>query len=213
MRKDDNDMSDTLKSTSLYDETTPVLIVGGGLVGLSTSLFLSWHGIHSLLVERHPSTAIHPRAIGMTPARWSCSVLSGSWRRFERSNLLSLRQATSCWWRAWWARCLTIYRTRQSWATSLSALCQAVPLLRMCWSRCCAHGPSGSGGVWASGPNWWHLSRMRRASRPRSANGQARARARFAPSFWWRLTAATAGFVKSSASASMEQRACFIASV
>src|SRR2546430_330694 len=67
MRKDDNDMSDTLKSTSLYDETTPVLIVGGGLVGLSTSLFLSWHGIHSLLVERHPSTAIHPRAIGMTP--------------------------------------------------------------------------------------------------------------------------------------------------
>src|SRR5947209_10581356 len=60
-------MSDTLKSTSLYDETTPVLIVGGGLVGLSTSLFLSWHGIHSLLVERHPSTAIHPRAIGMTP--------------------------------------------------------------------------------------------------------------------------------------------------
>src|SRR2546421_7442554 len=67
MRKDDNGMSDRLKSTSLYDETTPVLIVGGGLVGLSTSLFLSWHGIHSLLVERHPSTAIHPRAIGMTP--------------------------------------------------------------------------------------------------------------------------------------------------
>jgi len=60
-------MSDTLKSTSLYDETTPVLIVGGGLVGLSTSLFLSWHGISSLLVERHPGTAIHPRAIGFTP--------------------------------------------------------------------------------------------------------------------------------------------------
>ena len=60
-------MSDTLKSTSLYDETTPVLIVGGGLVGLSTSLFLSWHHIPSLLVERHPGTAIHPRAVGMTP--------------------------------------------------------------------------------------------------------------------------------------------------
>src|SRR5437899_4882651 len=60
-------MSDTLKSTSLYDETTPVLIVGGGLVGLSTSLFLSWHGIHSLLIERHPGTAIHPRAVGFTP--------------------------------------------------------------------------------------------------------------------------------------------------
>ncbi|GHO85538.1 FAD-dependent monooxygenase [Dictyobacter formicarum] len=48
-------------------EVTPVLIVGGGLVGLSTSLFLSRHGISSLLVERHPGTAIHPRAIGFTP--------------------------------------------------------------------------------------------------------------------------------------------------
>jgi len=50
-----------------YDETTPVLIVGGGLVGLSTALFLSWHGISSLLVERHPGTAIHPRATGFAP--------------------------------------------------------------------------------------------------------------------------------------------------
>ena len=60
-------MNDTLKSTSLYDENTPVLIVGGGLIGLSTALFLSWHGIPSLLVERHPGTAIHPRAVGFTP--------------------------------------------------------------------------------------------------------------------------------------------------
>src|SRR5260370_5510958 len=35
------------------DETTPVLIVGGGLVGLSTSLFLSWFGLSPILVERH----------------------------------------------------------------------------------------------------------------------------------------------------------------
>ena len=40
----------------------PVLIVGGSLIGLSTSLFLAWHGIRSLAVERHPGTAIHPRA-------------------------------------------------------------------------------------------------------------------------------------------------------
>jgi len=60
-------MSDTFESTSLYNETTQVLIVGGGLVGLSTSLFLSWYGIHSLLVERHPGTAIHPRALGFAP--------------------------------------------------------------------------------------------------------------------------------------------------
>src|SRR5713226_4001958 len=49
----------------MQNETTPVLIVGGGLVGLSTSLFLEQHGVPSLLVERHAGTAIHPRARGI----------------------------------------------------------------------------------------------------------------------------------------------------
>jgi 2-polyprenyl-6-methoxyphenol hydroxylase-like FAD-dependent oxidoreductase len=40
----------------------PILIAGGSLVGLSTALFLGHHGIESLVVERHPGTAIHPRA-------------------------------------------------------------------------------------------------------------------------------------------------------
>ena len=44
----------------------PVLIVGGGLVGLSSSLFLSHHRVPHLLVERHPSTCIHPRARGVS---------------------------------------------------------------------------------------------------------------------------------------------------
>ena len=48
------------------DETTPVLIVGGGVTGLSTALFLSWHGVRPLLVERHPDLLIHPRARGFT---------------------------------------------------------------------------------------------------------------------------------------------------
>ncbi|KAH7140342.1 FAD binding domain-containing protein [Dactylonectria estremocensis] len=43
----------------------PVLIVGGGIVGLSASLFLSSHGIKSLLVERHACTSMHPRARGV----------------------------------------------------------------------------------------------------------------------------------------------------
>ena len=55
-------MNDTHTSESGYDETTPVLIVGGSLVGLSLSLFLSWHGIPSLLVERHATISPHPRA-------------------------------------------------------------------------------------------------------------------------------------------------------
>jgi 2-polyprenyl-6-methoxyphenol hydroxylase-like FAD-dependent oxidoreductase len=39
-----------------------VLIVGGGPVGLTASLLLSRAGVRSLLVERHPSTAGHPKA-------------------------------------------------------------------------------------------------------------------------------------------------------
>jgi 2-polyprenyl-6-methoxyphenol hydroxylase-like FAD-dependent oxidoreductase len=41
---------------------TDVLIVGGGLVGLSAATFLAWHGVPTLSVERHHGTAIHPRA-------------------------------------------------------------------------------------------------------------------------------------------------------
>ncbi|GHO96730.1 FAD-dependent oxidoreductase [Reticulibacter mediterranei] len=56
---------------SSYDrdatEKTQVLIVGGGLVGLSTAMFLANQGIASQLIERHPGTAIHPRAMGFTP--------------------------------------------------------------------------------------------------------------------------------------------------
>lgn len=44
----------------------PVLIVGGSLVGMSAGLLLARHGVHSLVVERHSGTAIHPRAAHAT---------------------------------------------------------------------------------------------------------------------------------------------------
>ncbi len=40
----------------------PVVIVGGGPVGLTASILLSRASIRSLLVERHPGTAVHPKA-------------------------------------------------------------------------------------------------------------------------------------------------------
>src|SRR5437016_1288289 len=43
----------------------PVLIVGGGPVGLTASILLSQAGVRSLLVERHPATAVHPKARGI----------------------------------------------------------------------------------------------------------------------------------------------------
>lgn len=44
---------------------TPVLIVGAGPVGLTAAIALSQHGIRSVLVERHPSTSIAPKARGI----------------------------------------------------------------------------------------------------------------------------------------------------
>ncbi len=41
------------------------MIVGGGVVGLSASLFLAQQGVGSVLVERHPGTSIHPRSRGV----------------------------------------------------------------------------------------------------------------------------------------------------
>ncbi|MFF5365525.1 FAD-dependent oxidoreductase [Streptomyces sp. NPDC013187] len=46
---------------------TPVLIVGGGLTGLSAAVFLAHHGVTATLVERHPDTSTHPKARAINP--------------------------------------------------------------------------------------------------------------------------------------------------
>lgn len=48
-------------------ETTAILVVGGGLAGLATALFLAARGVRVTLVEKHPGSSAHPRAIGFTP--------------------------------------------------------------------------------------------------------------------------------------------------
>ena len=46
----------------LIEQDVPVLVLGGSLVGLTTSVLLASHGVRHILVERHKGTAIHPRA-------------------------------------------------------------------------------------------------------------------------------------------------------
>jgi putative polyketide hydroxylase len=46
--------------------STPVLVIGGGLVGLSAATFLAWWGVPTVLIEKHPGSSAHPRAIGYT---------------------------------------------------------------------------------------------------------------------------------------------------
>ena len=43
----------------------PVLIIGGGPVGLVSSIMLSRLGVPNVVFERHPSTSIHPKAVGL----------------------------------------------------------------------------------------------------------------------------------------------------
>ena len=47
------------------EDRAPVLVAGGGTVGLFTALFLAHHGVPALTVERHAGTSIHPRALGI----------------------------------------------------------------------------------------------------------------------------------------------------
>ncbi|HEV7506258.1 MAG TPA: FAD-dependent monooxygenase [Thermoanaerobaculia bacterium] len=46
-------------------ERVPILIAGGGTVGLSAALFLAQHGVPALAVERRATPSIHPRALGI----------------------------------------------------------------------------------------------------------------------------------------------------
>ncbi|MFE1251423.1 FAD-dependent oxidoreductase [Streptomyces sp. NPDC058766] len=57
-------MNERAGGTGPHTISVPVLIVGGSLVGLSTSLFLGRLGVPHLLVERHAGTSIHPRGRG-----------------------------------------------------------------------------------------------------------------------------------------------------
>jgi 2-polyprenyl-6-methoxyphenol hydroxylase-like FAD-dependent oxidoreductase len=50
----------------MADLAVPVLVVGGGPVGLSTAIGLRRFGIDCLLVERHPSTSLFPKGRGIS---------------------------------------------------------------------------------------------------------------------------------------------------
>ena len=50
--------ADRAESTA---EQVPVLIAGGGPVGLTLALTLAHHGVPAMLVERNPSTTTHPK--------------------------------------------------------------------------------------------------------------------------------------------------------
>jgi len=59
-------MSITGSASTVAIHETPVLVVGAGPAGLVTAISLAHHGVRSLVIERHPSTSIFPRATGVS---------------------------------------------------------------------------------------------------------------------------------------------------
>lgn len=45
---------------------TSVVVIGGSIVGLCSALFLAQQHVPFILVERHPGSSLHPRALGYT---------------------------------------------------------------------------------------------------------------------------------------------------
>jgi putative polyketide hydroxylase len=73
-------------------EATSVLIVGAGPAGLVTAIGLARHGVRSIVIERHASTSIFPRATGVSTRSmeifrsWGIddAVREGGWRVIPR---------------------------------------------------------------------------------------------------------------------------------
>jgi 2,4-dichlorophenol 6-monooxygenase len=99
----------------MRDFEVPVLIVGGGGCGLACSVMLSDLGVGSLLVERHPTTALMPKAHIINPRTMEIFHLHGLAKEVCREGAPPERNAAARWYTSlggeepWHRR--AIYRT------------------------------------------------------------------------------------------------------
>lgn len=70
----------------------PVLIAGGSLVGLTTSVLLARYGVPHLVVESHSGTAIHPRAASFHQRTLEVFRSAGLQREVEEAAAREFRQ-------------------------------------------------------------------------------------------------------------------------
>lgn len=70
----------------MTDERHPVLVVGAGLAGLSAAMFLALHGVRPLVVERHPTTSIYPKARGQFPHTMEALAVAGVAERMAEAS-------------------------------------------------------------------------------------------------------------------------------
>ncbi|MGE5132971.1 MAG: FAD-dependent monooxygenase [Gemmatimonadota bacterium] len=70
----------------------PVLVVGGSLVGLTTSVLLARYGVPHLVAESHAGTAIHPRAASFHQRTMEVFRAAGLQREVEEAAAREFRQ-------------------------------------------------------------------------------------------------------------------------
>ncbi len=61
----------------MANEKHDVVIVGAGLAGLSTAVFLALNGVRAVVIERNPSTSILPKARGQNPVTMETLRVAG----------------------------------------------------------------------------------------------------------------------------------------
>jgi len=76
----------------MQERRTQVLVAGGSLVGLSTSVLLASHGVPHLVVESHSGTAIHPRAASFHQRTMEVFRSVGLQREVEEAAAREFRQ-------------------------------------------------------------------------------------------------------------------------
>ncbi|MEV0379129.1 FAD-dependent monooxygenase [Nonomuraea sp. NPDC050643] len=84
----------------MEQERVPVLVVGGGYAGLSAAMLLAWREVPVMLVERHPSTSIQPKAFGVGPRALELlrpvpgleSTLAGIWTGIGDNMRIAIAQ-------------------------------------------------------------------------------------------------------------------------
>ena len=91
-----------------------VAVIGGGPVGLVASIQLSLRGIDHVMFERHPSTSIHPKAMGLNHRTTEILRQIGVWEEVQRKRAPPENVSRTAWYTSLGPTGRTI-NTRDGW--------------------------------------------------------------------------------------------------
>jgi glycine/D-amino acid oxidase-like deaminating enzyme len=71
---------DVVQSDTELPERASVVVIGGGIIGVTTALFLTEKGYSVALCEKAASAASNPAATGAGAERWGAISAKSRWR-------------------------------------------------------------------------------------------------------------------------------------